>query len=65
MCIRDRYSLRGELEIVSDVIFDCDFLSEAFVKTNGRLADPFYIGLIEAGEKAGAVWAVFDGMHIE
>ena len=58
-------SLRGELKVVSNVIFDCDYLSEAFAKTDGRLADPLYLGLIEAGEKAGAVWTVFDGMHIE
>lgn len=58
-------SLRDELKIVSEVINDCDYLSKAFAKTKGRLADPRYLGLIEAGERAGAVWAVFDEMHIE
>lgn len=59
------HNLQPELEIVSDTINDCDYLSEAFAKTNGRLSDPVYLGLIEAGEKAGAVWSVFDGMSTE
>ena len=58
-------SLRSELEIVADSIAECDSLAEGFAKTNGRLADPIYLGLIEAGERAGSVSAVFDGMRIE
>ena len=57
--------LQPELEIVADTINDCDYLFEAFAQTNGRLSDPVYLGLIEAGEKAGAVWSVFDGMSTE
>ena len=56
------HGLQSELEIVSDVINDCEYLSEAFAQTKGRLSNPVYLGLIEAGEKAGAVWSVFDGM---
>jgi len=55
-------SLRSELEIFARAIDDDATVSEAFAETNGRLADPIYVGLIEVGEKAGAVWAVFDGM---
>lgn len=58
-------SLRSELKIVTESLEDRHTLSQAFAKTNGRLADPFYLGLIEAGEKAGAVWGVFDGMPID
>ena len=56
------HSLRGELEIFAQEIDDDAMPSEAFAKTNGRLADPVYVGLIEVGENAGAIWAVFDGM---
>ena len=57
-------SLRSELEIVAASIDDSQSLSHAFAKTNGRLADPVYVGLIEAGEEACAVWKVFGGMSI-
>ena len=58
-------SLRSELNIVAESIVDCQNLSQAFAKTDGRLAEPRYLGLIEAGEEAGAVWKVFDGMDID
>ena len=58
-------SLRSELKIVTESIDEFQSFAHAFAKTNGRLAEPVYLGLLEAGEEAGAVWKVFDGMKLE
>lgn len=55
------YELRPELKIVLDELDNDAELSRAFAKTDGKLADPVYVGLIEVGEKTGLIsWSVFE-----